>query len=242
MKLFTSCMKCTMQNPSSYVQVGGFIPIQENDLYYFKCVNGHHNLIVIQAFKFEILFESGLCAIRDKYYLESVLSLTASLERFYEFFVKIAMKANGITNETFENIFTSMSKQSERQYGAFICAYGLLYKESPPLLLKNKFIEFRNKVVHKGFLPSEEEVLSYAQEVFNVIKNYYLKILLDYREIVVNCLMENNIKRRIDNKELIDKLGVEISLIAPNFVLSHISDLKDFTTSYEWVKTSVFYG
>lgn len=247
MKILTTCMKCSMDNPFTLVRVEGFVPIQENDLYHFTCINGHDNLLEIQAFKFEILFESGLCAIKDKYFLESGLSLTASIERFYEFFIRIVMKANGLTSDIFEKIFKNISNQSERQFGAFVCIYGLIYKENPPILLSKKSVEFRNKVVHKGYLPNENEVLEYAKEIFEIIKFYYSKILSDHRNHIFDYLFEIQKQRRVDNKVLIDKLKVPISSMAPAFAISHILNLddfnkKDFNTCFDLVKSTNFYG
>lgn len=236
-----------MDNPTSYVKVEGFIPIQENDLYHFKCINGHDNLLEIQAFKFEILFESGLCAIKDKYFLESGLSLTASLERFYEFFIRIVMKANGLPSDIFEEIFKNVANQSERQFGAFLCIYGLIYKENPPVLLSKKFVEFRNKVVHKGYLPNENEVLEYAKEVFKIIKFYYTKILSEHQKHIFDYLFEIQKQRRVDNRVLIDKLKVPISSMAPCFAITHTLNLEDFiktdfNTCFDLIKRTNFYG
>lgn len=228
MKIATPCMECVFDNPESYDVLLEYITIQDNDLYHFKCKNGHNNLLEIQAFKFEILFESGLCAIRDKYFLESVLSLTASLERFYEFFIRIIMKANGLQSDIFEKIFKNISNQSERQFGAFICIYGVVYKESPPMLLEKKYVEFRNKVVHKGYLPCEDEVLQYAKEVFIIIKHYYSMILLQHKKHLFDYISEIQNKRRVKNRILIEELQVEISTMSPCFALKHTLSMEDF--------------
>jgi hypothetical protein len=246
MKISTSCHKCTFDNPKNNIRVEGFISIQEEDLYHFKCIYGHDNLLELQAFKFEILFESGLCAIKDKYYLESVLSITASLERFYEFFIKIILKSNGLEYETVEEIYKNMSKQSERQVGAFISLYGLKYKEAP-ILLKNKSTEFRNDVIHKGYMPHEEEVLNYAEEIFNIIKFYYLKILTDYDSLITDNLFESKKQRRIKFKKMINLVKVPITNLCPAFVLTHTLNAsafskKDFRESFEIVRNTKFYG
>ena len=246
MKIFCTCLKCSIDNLDNNLRFLKSIPIKENDLYHFKCNQGHDNLLEIQAFKFEMLFESGLCAIKDKYYLESVLSLTASNERFYEFFIRIIMRENGLNKEIFENLFKNMSKQSERQYGAFVAIYGLIFKEDIPKKLKNKSIEFRNKVVHKGYLPSENEVLEYAEEIFELIKFYYIKILSNYDKEVFNYLFDIQKDRRNNNKDLIKKLKVNISIMAPPFALSHTLNLesfkeKNFKNCYELIKINKFY-
>lgn len=240
MKVNVSCMKCSFEN-TAYTQFEKPISINESNLYHYKCMKGHNNLLEIQAFKFELLFESGLFAIKDKYFLESVLSLTASMERFYEFFVKLIMKTSKIENSLSDKIFNLIARQSERQLGAFIGIYSLKYKEEPPKMLRSKSIEFRNKVVHKGYLPSEKEVLNYAKEVFELIKYYYIKIREEHDDEIRDYLTLIQIERREKNKKLIDSLDTNITVMAPAFALTHVLHLdlfkdKDFDSSYESVK------
>ena len=104
MKIKVICQQCFHKGYLSESNLFEKIILQESTLYHFRCKHQHDNLVLLQAFKFEILFESGLCAINDKYYLEAVLSLTASLERFYEFAIKILSTGNGLSFDDFEKL------------------------------------------------------------------------------------------------------------------------------------------
>ena len=243
MKISAICMQCSTQNTSNYIRIEDYIKIKENDLYHFKCSNGHNNLFEIQAFKFELLFESALCAIRDQYYLESVLSLTASLERFYEFFIRTIIKANGINQVEYDKLFKNISRQSERQFGAFLAIYSNHFKEAPPKIINQKQTEFRNKVVHKGFFPEKEQVLKYAEEIFDIIKFYYSKLLDNHNEEVFDIIHEIQLKRRKNNKSLINELKVQISNQGIILAIGHNSDIKNknFNDIYNNILKSKLY-
>ena len=180
MKIKVICQQCFHKGYLSESNLFEKIILQESTLYHFRCKHQHDNLVLLQAFKFEILFESGLCAINDKYYLEAVLSLTASLERFYEFAIKILSTGNGLSFDDFEKLYKQISNQSERQLGAFLFLYSYVYKQLPELL-DNRYVKFRNQVVHKGYLPSEEEVIDYAKEIYKNIKYYYIQLRQNYK-------------------------------------------------------------
>ena len=110
MKIKVICQQCFHKGYLSESNLFEKIILQESTLYHFRCKHQHDNLVLLQAFKFEILFESGLCAINDKYYLEAVLSLTASLERFYEFAIKILSTGNGLSFDDFEKLQFQVGK------------------------------------------------------------------------------------------------------------------------------------
>lgn len=90
MKIKVICQQCFHKGYLSESNLFEKIILQESTLYHFRCKHQHDNLVLLQAFKFEILFESGLCAINDKYYLEAVLSAikgaNQAFARFTPFF------------------------------------------------------------------------------------------------------------------------------------------------------------
>ncbi len=237
MRFRTFCNQCAKLN--SAIDFDATVLISENDLYEYKCKFGHANLIELQIFKFEILFESGLCAIRDKYFMESILSITASLERFYEFFIKIILKEQGISESLIDTCFKTMSKLSERQFGAFTVLYFSTFKK-PPIPLKQKMVEFRNNVVHKGYLPTENETVEYAEGIYFLIKSLYLELLEDYSTPITNYQLDIKRDRRNKYRDLIKKTNVPIVGIAPNLALTHILTIqgfkeRTFEESYETV-------
>ena len=167
MKLFFHCLECAKKIPKPLLN-SAFIDIRDDGLYEFTCIKGHKSVIFLQEQKFEILFEIGANAILDGYYREAVSSFLASLERFYEFYVKVICLSRDIGEDTIEETWKKVSQQSERQLGAFICLY-LIEMGHPPTILSNKWSKFRNNVIHKGLIPEKKKAIEYGQEVLDLI-------------------------------------------------------------------------
>lgn len=233
MKIKATCQECSSGPFLDNNLKIGIVTINEKGLYYFTCDKGHNNLFQMQAFPFELLFESGLCAIKEGFYMESILSLTASLERFYEFFVNISLKANLLPNEVVKKVLDKMSQQSERKLGAFICLYSFIYKRFPSCILEKKTVEFRNKVVHKGYLPNESEALNYGEEVYNAIRSEYCDLVNSYKDIIFQYLIECMTERikGVDSPVGTMLFPLSISLL-------HIDGMqtRDFNECYDHVK------
>ena len=68
------------------------------------------------------------------------------------------------TTEAWRNL----SKQSERQLGAFVALYTLENKRSPNLLTES-WRKFRNDVIHQGRIPLPNEAEEYGCVVFDLI-------------------------------------------------------------------------
>lgn len=163
MKIYATCMTCkSLESNVKYFQ------INDNNVYSYTCTNGHLNSIIHQEEKFELLFESAMNAIYDGYLREGVSSIASSLERLYEFCIKVLSVQNLLPEDVFTIAWKNISKQSERQIGAFIFLYTIQFKKSPSIL-NNKQVEFRNNVIHKGYFPTFDETILYAQETFNLM-------------------------------------------------------------------------
>ncbi|MDT8311521.1 MAG: hypothetical protein RQ732_08765 [Methylophaga sp.] len=196
MKLPINCMQCFHENghPSFEFQT---TEVRDDGLYCSTCEKGHKTLTVIQEQKFEVLFAVGTLAIKDGYPREAISSIAASLERFYEFFIKVICLKNNIEISIFDEAWKDVSSQSERQYGAYLFTH-LIDKNvnSPtidnakpliPNLSKNKTLnwrEFRNSVVHKGYIPTTEEAIAYADIVFNHINEIIADLKLSASEFI----------------------------------------------------------
>lgn len=186
MKLIFECFQCSEEEREKFMQSTEpiTIPLEEifdsqiivdivdDNVYHFKCKKGHHNICYLANPKFEILYESGIYAMLDGYYAESVLTLTAALERAYEFFIENVSYKNGIDPNTYKSVFKKLfSNQSERQIGAFYFLYLNTLKKDP---LEFKEKEFRNSVIHKGKIPKDGETEKYARHIFDLIKSIYV--------------------------------------------------------------------
>lgn len=150
--------------------------VNNTGIYEVNCDQGHTSKTVLNNIDFEILFEYGLNAIVDGYYRESVSTITASLERYFEFFIKVILTHSKVQNEEIEKTMKLVSNQSERQLGAYIFLYCQTFGEKPPLLNPNKEVKFRNKVTHKGYIPTKEESIKYADKVLELMEDSLIKL------------------------------------------------------------------
>ncbi len=174
MKIRIECNKCQLggtPHPGTY----NYRELSDKKLYKIKCDAGHESIVFIENHKFDILFESGILALLDGYSREAVSSISSSLERFYEFYLKVICLKHGVYYDKIIANWKKIASQSERQFGAYIFVYLLENKNTPKTLL-DKFVEFRNKVIHKGYIPSDEEVVKYAKNVGEIISFEYLKL------------------------------------------------------------------
>jgi uncharacterized protein (DUF2267 family) len=143
--------------------------IDDNASVTFTCPVGHSTLCLHRSGKHQLLFESGCLALLDGYPNEAASTIAASLERAYEFFIRVACRVLGIDDAVFADTWKHVAAQSERQLGAFLFLHAALTKS--PFDIKSKLQEFRNKVIHKGHLVRSAEVEHYGQAVFDLIRH-----------------------------------------------------------------------
>lgn len=166
MKIPVSCPKCVaLRNTDSSAE----LEVGNSNLYRVECAEGHVQKVSLPQQRHEILFEVGSYAIVDGYYREAVSSFASALERYYEFFVETISIHIG-TEEAYRESWKKIFSQSERQLGAYIFSYFLTYSKSPDILCK-KLVELRNKVIHKGHIPSYWEAVKFGQHVADLISD-----------------------------------------------------------------------
>lgn len=143
------------------------VELNDENLYEFVCPKGHRSLTQLQEQKFEILFDIASLALIDGYTKEAVSSYSSSLERFIEYCILVISLKNSVTIEYFSKTWKQMANQSERQLGAFII---LCLQEKMANRLEEPRSTFRNKVIHKGYIPSSKEAIDYGQYVLTFIQ------------------------------------------------------------------------
>jgi hypothetical protein len=144
------------------------LEVQDSGLYLLECSEGHKTATHLEAHRFEILFELALSAIVDGYNREAVASFAAALERFYEFYVRVICAKRKIDQVQLNTAWKDVSKQSERQLGAYVFMYLLERSECAPKL-PQKMVEFRNGVIHKGNFPTRLQAVNFGQAVLDAI-------------------------------------------------------------------------
>lgn len=191
MKLRINCMQCFQDQRHPSLE---FQPVETRDdgLYSSTCSNGHTTLTVIQEQKFEVLFDFGAMALIDGYPREAVTSIAAAIERFYEFYVVTTSLKHGMEITDFQKAWKHVENQSERQFGAYLFAYLIDHNGGEPPVIDNEkpnligvskgntktWKEFRNAVVHKGYIPSVSETLAYG----NIAYLHLNELIADLKE------------------------------------------------------------
>lgn len=164
----------------------------DDNISIIQCSSMHASVAYFTNKKFDLLFESGLKAIKDYYFRESVASVSASLERFYQYSIEVLLNDN-IYEQLFEKAWKTISNQSERQLGAFIFLYLNEFGELP-IALSSDLIGFRNKVIHKGYFPTYEETIEFAEKTLEVIESIHSRLKkekLKSIEIYDNSFLRN---------------------------------------------------
>jgi hypothetical protein len=121
-----------------------------------------HSIIVYRhEHVFQVIFDLALLSLSDGYTTESASSFSTSLEIFFEFVVFLIMLSDGVKGDDLEKCLNSVIKQSERQLGAYIFVYPKKFKKTSPLP-PGDYYPFRNKVIHQGKIPTENEAIQFS--------------------------------------------------------------------------------
>ncbi|PKM89155.1 MAG: hypothetical protein CVU87_05880 [Firmicutes bacterium HGW-Firmicutes-12] len=222
-------------SPETYKEL--FIELRDDNVYEIVCDEGHCSTIILHENKFELLFEMGVLAFIDGYYREAVTNLAASLERLYEYYINIVLLHRGINYKDIMITWKNVKNQSERQFGAFCYLY-LLENGTSPQTFSNRFVEFRNNVIHKGYFPAIKEVIEYGEAVLKVMNVLLLYIINRYRKEVaeLHFINQNEYRDRIKNRNAqLYSMSIPISIrlsapyeIPENSFEDMIRNRKDF--------------
>lgn len=174
MRLLIPCMQC-FQEFGKPTEEFSHVEFRDDGRYEIQCSFGHETTTILQQQKFEVLFDIGAHAIIDSYYREAVSSFTSSLERFYEFSLRVFLENSSKSDALFQSSWKRVVSQSERQLGAFVFLWASNFKE-PPELLSNAQVSFRNDVIHKGKIPTRDEAIKYGNSVLSVLRPKMLAI------------------------------------------------------------------
>ncbi|WP_295817555.1 hypothetical protein [uncultured Deinococcus sp.] len=166
----TSCPACGSENRVEFA---------DNSVHDVTCAQcGARYCVFLRKQKFEVLFDLGTRALMDGYAREAVASFSAALERFMEFYVRASTLERAAGTDTdfgaalaaLEGTWRHVASQSERQLGMFALAYLLREGREPDFLTPRGLgTDFRNRVIHRGSLPTRAEVEAYAAAVFALI-------------------------------------------------------------------------
>jgi hypothetical protein len=190
MRLMIFCMECVNaeiasgRRPADDLVLNGaatFAELNDQGFLESTCKSGHSVATVLHVHHFQLLFDLGLLAFKDGYHRESVTSFAASLERFFEFTVKVIARKHGLPDDVLTDVWKDLARQSERQLGAYLVLFAVSLGREAPSLGK-KMVELRNNVTHKGSIPSAAEAAAYGDDVLRVMREALGALSRDHRD------------------------------------------------------------
>ena len=98
MKILAYCSECLTREVAGKKTGDPFTvhlyeaEIDDNASVTFTCPAGHRTLCLHRSGKHQLLLESGCLALLDGYPNEAASTIAASLERAYEFFIRVACR------------------------------------------------------------------------------------------------------------------------------------------------------
>ncbi|MHB1670046.1 hypothetical protein [Thiomonas sp.] len=226
MKLFAMCMVCQAElgHPSFEPF---FAPYYEDMIAPIQCARGHKTVVMLQSQKFEVLLESGAAALAAGFTLEAAATFSAAFERFIEFAAKVMLLHMGMDSATYDEMFKELARQSERQIGSFMALHalvlGVAYKPVP------KIAQFRNDTIHKGAIPTPDEVTNFCSLIYTEIVRT-AKLLRARCEKSINAVIMDNLQAR--RKKV--PAGIHVATVAMSGLssLMNLDAEEDFEQAY----------
>lgn len=184
MRVISSCLQCVDWAAADPASPPSF-PAELSDEGFLNsvCERGHRTVVVVQSFRFELLFDFGILALQDGYFREAVTSFNAAVERSYEFFLRDLAARNPSLAGPFADTWKQMSAQSERQFGAFTVMF-LIHTGTAWTPLPKKFVELRNDCVHKGYLPTGDEAMAFGVSALQAIWRIWDALQAPYADLI----------------------------------------------------------
>lgn len=216
MRVPMSCHACIFDEGVGVNSAVFWVELNDSGFYEVTCPRGHSSQGWIQAGKYQLLFEEAVCALRDGYYRAAVADFSASLERFCEFAFWVLSGKQEVAADEVLNAWSDVKSQSERQLGLYIAAY-LSVRKSRPLLLTSRQREFRNDVVHKGYVPTREQALEFGQAVADLVRPVEEWLSTEHTDYLSSAVYFNMLRSAGNKAE-----GQTFTYIVPMF-LEHIS-------------------
>lgn len=178
--------------------------INDENLYEFICPRNHKSFRQLSEEKFVLLFDLGALALLDGYAKEAVSTFASAYERFVEYCIKVICISKSAEDAFFLKTWKTMIKQSERQVGAFYILQLLEFGETK-FIIPDKWINFRNKVIHQGYIPKSEEAIDYGEYILSLID----LILIELKNKNPESLTKASLLRISENG---NKIGKNVSI------------------------------
>ena len=214
MRAPATCFVCFEESGKPDIDSFAFEPIPNDGIIKFTCNSGHLNCLVVQQDRYELLFELAVQAIVDEYYREAIASFAASLERLYEFYLRVFWRSKGHSQDATDRLWKSIANSSERQFGSFIGCYFSEFGEAPAIL-DSEQVKLRNAVIHKCNFPTQHEAIIFGQAALNVARPLLSKLSEPRLDLAVNGVIFDNLARASEVARLTGGRLATMSISSP---------------------------
>ncbi|WP_312185169.1 hypothetical protein [Pseudolactococcus raffinolactis] len=181
-KIYCNCNHCEQASEGIVSYAIGYIGNTEPEVK-MECSKGHNFTALNHIPKFAIMFENGLTAFNNGFYIEAFSCFYSAIELFRkDFSLAYFHSYEGKKVIDLQKHF-KVIKNSERIYGIYQLALGLyngdsVDKEFKNIKIKddkqkNDIIALRNLVVHAGYIPSKTEVEQVGYYIYKYIVTKY---------------------------------------------------------------------
>jgi len=201
--------------------------LRDSGAVFVTCPEGHRSAVIYNVRKHELLFTSGAMALLDGYVNEAVSSFVVALERLYEFYVRVICRKRRLTIDVFESTWKTLARQSERQFGAFCLLFAL--ETGTSFSLSTSVPNFRNKVIHRGYIPSNQEVYDFAEKIFKKIR-FVMAQLTETAEHSIKEEDTSELKRQLDD------IPKEMPRASMGTFSMHSSEWKESEAFSKWLE------
>lgn len=220
------CAECQAELGHPNFQSASSAYLNEDGMLQAKCDKGHKHTSILSNSKHELLSYIAVKALIDGYHREAISSLTSAVERFYEHYIFVIGLANGIEDNELKNSWKLVRNSSERQAGA-VAYTSLMEFHRSFVAIPQKQTELRNKVIHKGTIPSRDQVMEYGQAVGQHLKPLFENLLLD-KYTKASMQLTNNAMKEKTRMAKTEGFSISTAMIATPFDCSNFQDEFNF--------------
>lgn len=162
--------------------------VRDDGIYTVIWKKGHTTTTIVANEKFQILADLAIEAFCDRYYREAVLTCASALDAYMDFHVEVQMRSQDRSAEMVAALLKHTSRQAERRLGAFLAIEATA--GNSPAYIGQTMLELRNSIVHKGYIPTEEETLAYLDHVIAFIVARYAQLYSKHHALTTKLFFE----------------------------------------------------
>lgn len=205
MKILLSCPVCHIND--GYPGRLFMDYLKSEDIGEYTCEKGHKFYAILSNQRYQTIFDYAIKSLKEGVLPVAVLLSYMSLETFMEFFIRFSLFLDKCKFEDIDS-FMKTIRFAENKKGSFMLHYFQNFNEEVSKKKFEYFAKLRNKIIHEGYLPDEDETIKYCEKLFNFLvdisnriaksatQNQYINYDLNYQMFLTEKLgVDTNVAR-----------------------------------------------